>query len=99
MVHVDRNDDDNHYDSEDNRMYSWDELPHFIWDNSLSGDQIFDYMSNKGFGALNNVLTRPFAKCNTQQVPLNKKTDTSDKSKVRTFNKPIVLVCKPETYQ
>jgi hypothetical protein len=28
-----------------------------------------------------------------------KKTDTSDKSKVASFNKPIVLMCKVDTYQ
>jgi hypothetical protein len=48
MVRVDGVDDD----SDDDRIYLWDELPHFTWDNFFSGDQIFDYMGNKGFGAL-----------------------------------------------
>jgi hypothetical protein len=51
MVRV-RNDDGDDDDSEDDRMCLWDELPHFPWDNFFSGDQIFDYMGNKGFGAL-----------------------------------------------
>jgi hypothetical protein len=37
---------------DDNAMYPWDELPHFTWNNSFSGDQIFDYMGNLRFGAL-----------------------------------------------
>lgn len=53
MVHVDGDSDDD--DVEDNGMYLWDQLPHFTGDNYLTifvGDQIFDYMGNKGFGAL-----------------------------------------------
>jgi hypothetical protein len=49
MVHgVDGHDND----GDDNRMYLWDDLPPFTWDNFFSGDQIFDYMGILGFGVL-----------------------------------------------
>jgi hypothetical protein len=52
MVRVDGDGDDVEDGEDDKRMFLWDELPHFTWNNYFSGDQIFDYMGNLGFDAL-----------------------------------------------
>jgi hypothetical protein len=58
--HVDGDGDDD--DTDDHQIFLWDELPHFTWDNYFSGDQIFDYMGDKGFGHIDDVSKRLFAK-------------------------------------
>jgi hypothetical protein len=68
-------------------------------DNFFSGDQIFDYMGNQGFGTL---MT-----CRRDRLPggipdtflSKKKTDTGERPKVARFNFPIVLVYKSDVYQ
>jgi hypothetical protein len=98
MVRVNGDDDGDDHE-EDGRMYLWDELPHFTWDNYFSGDQIFDYMGNKGFGALMTCRRDRLPSGIPDKYLSKKKTDTSDKSKVARFNEPIVLVHTAETYQ
>jgi hypothetical protein len=75
---------------DDDAMYLWDELPHFIWDNYFSGDKSFDYMGNLRFGAL--MMCR-------QETHVKKKTDTAKRLKVARLNRLIVLVNKLETFQ
>ena len=82
-----------------NRMTLWNELPHFTWDNYFSGDQIFDFMGNEGFGALMTCRRDRLPSGIPEKYISKKKTDTGERSKVARFNRPIVLVHKSEVYQ
>jgi hypothetical protein len=93
MMPVDGDNGGNH------RMCLWDGHPHFTWENYFSGDQIFDYMGNLGFGALMTCRRDRLPSRIPKKYLSKKKTDTSDKTKVERFNQPIVLVSKAESYQ
>ena len=72
-----------------NRIFM--EKPHTTWDNYFSGDNIFDWIGQNGFGCMMTCRRDSLPKQLPSHNLHKQKTDVNCRSRVARFNHPIVI--------